>query len=292
MKISNQSKCPARSAHQVPERTRRNSGPAGRGRVHLPHRTFQEYLAACHLTDDNFPEKIVELFKDDPERWREAVLLAGAKAARGAAFAVWELAEELCCDECEPDAAMDCVWGAHLAGALLVESADLEHVGKRNLPKMERIRQWTVCIVTGDRLPALERAAAGVTLARLGDPREEITTLDKMQFCLVPAGDFVMSENDNPKEICPHLQYPFWMGRFPVTNAQYQFFMDDGGVRRGKVLGGSRPAGGVERWKGERIFRQGAQKPSAQIHGTVRPAQPSGGGGDLVRGNGFRAMAG
>ena len=258
----------------------------------FPHRTFQEYLAACHLTDDNFPEKIVELFKDDPERWREAVLLAGAKAARGAAFAVWELAEELCCDECEPDMAMDCVWGAHLAGALLVESADLEHVGKRNVPKMERIRQWTVCIVTGDRLPALERAAAGVTLARLGDPREEIMTIDKMQFCLVPGGDFVMSEKDDPKEICPHLQYPFWMGRFPVSNAQYQFFMDDGGYAEDKVLGGSRRGEGVERWEGERRLGQRTQKPSGKIQGAVRPAQPSGGGGDLLRGHGFRPMAG
>ena len=194
----------------------------------FPHRTFQEYLAACYLAETDFPEKIVELFKNDPERWREAVLLAGTRHAFSGPLGVWTLAEQLCCDACVPGAGLDCVWGAHLAGKLLVESADLSKVAKRDLPKFELIREWTLHIATGDRLPALERAA-GVTLSHLGDPREEITTLDHMLFCLVPAGDFVMSEEDDGKQICPHLDYPFWMGRFPVTNAQFRFFTDAGG---------------------------------------------------------------
>ena len=64
----------------------------------FPHRTFQEYLAACYLAEDDFPEKIVELFKNDPERWREAVLLAGARHAFSGPLGVWALAEQLCCD--------------------------------------------------------------------------------------------------------------------------------------------------------------------------------------------------
>ena len=81
---------------------------------------------------------------------------------------------------------------------------------------------------------AKTRAAAGVVLGRIGDPRPEIMTLEKMEFCLVPGGDFVMSEKDDEKEICRHLKHPFWMGRFPVSNAQYKAFTDAGGYAEKK----------------------------------------------------------
>ena len=195
----------------------------------FPHRTFQEYLAACHLTGDAFfPDHVAELARGDPTRWREVALLAGAKAAGGTTFAIWSLVDALC--HRDPDAAaygVEDEWGALLAGQALAETADLGTIAARNQPKLSRVRGGLLHVLRGKDLPAVERALVGRVLAKLGDPRPEVTDVLAMHFCHVPAGPFVMDEG---KEQYTHdLAYAYWVARFPVTNAQYQAFVAAGG---------------------------------------------------------------
>ncbi|MBE2200731.1 MAG: SUMF1/EgtB/PvdO family nonheme iron enzyme [Anaerolinea sp.] len=79
----------------------------------------------------------------------------------------------------------------------------------------------------------LRRAAAGVALARLGDPRPEVMDVDGMQFCCVSPGPFWMGSDDGRDDEKPQhwleMSHPYWLSRFPVTNAQYALFMAEGG---------------------------------------------------------------
>jgi formylglycine-generating enzyme required for sulfatase activity len=198
------------------------------GKVYtFPHRTFQEYLAACYLTDDDYPDQVVELACHDPNRWREVALLAGAKAARGTASALWSLVDALCYQE--PNGWEEAEsWGAHLAGQALVETVNLAQVNKRTQEKVARVRRGLVHVMGKSNLPALERAHAGRNLAKLGDPRPEVLTVEAMHFCAVPAGPFAIGDG-NEQHTNSHLDYEYWLARYPVTNAQFQQFMAAGG---------------------------------------------------------------
>jgi formylglycine-generating enzyme required for sulfatase activity len=86
-------------------------------------------------------------------------------------------------------------------------------------------------------LPASERADAGRLLGKLGDPRPEVMTLDAMPFCLVPAGAFWMGsekkrdpDSTDDERPCKQVDLPaHYIGRYPVTNAQYREFVAAGG---------------------------------------------------------------
>lgn len=211
--------------------------PRGVGVYTFPHRTFQEYLAACHLTGPTFPEELARLGRTEPERWREAVLLAGAKAARGAASTAWHLARELSFrDPGTPDAGPEDHWGALLAGQVLAESADLETPSEANSRELEELRRRLVAVLRGETLPAVERALAGRVLAELGDPREEVMTLDGMELCWVPPGPFRMGSEEAEREQPVHdldLPYGYWIGRYPVTVAQFHRYVEESGEEPG-----------------------------------------------------------
>ena len=84
------------------------------------------------------------------------------------------------------------------------------------------------------------RAAAGVSLAKLGDPRPEVMTVEGTQFCYVPAGPFWMGSGDDDgmayDDEKPQHELSlddYWIGHYPVTNAQFLEFVRDAEGYRG-----------------------------------------------------------
>ncbi len=213
--------------------------PRGVGVYTFPHRTFQEYLAACYLTDHDYPDLVARLARQDPDRWREVTLLAGAKATRGMAPAIWLLAEALCYREPKaPESGPADALGAHLAGQALVETAGLERVGERDRAKVARVRSWLVHILESGELPAVERVTAGDVLAQLGDPRFRadawyLPDEPLLGFVEVPPGLFLMGSDKArdqdawDDELPQHtVELPvYYVARYPVTHAQYWAFV-------------------------------------------------------------------
>lgn len=207
--------------------------PRGVGIYTFPHRTFQEYLAACHLSIEDFPTTVAELGRTDPDRWREVVLLASAKAARGTPAAVWQLARELCYREPDDPAVRQAdAWGSHLAGQAVAEAVDLARkISPANQQQLELLRRWHVHLLRADVFPARERALAGKTLAKLSDPRFDperwfLPREPLLGFVEVPAGPFLMGKR---KELHEVTLPAFFIGRFPVTVAQLRVFVEQRG---------------------------------------------------------------
>ncbi|WP_295429209.1 SUMF1/EgtB/PvdO family nonheme iron enzyme [uncultured Thiodictyon sp.] len=218
----------------------------------FPHRSFQEFLAAAYLGReerglferfrasgcDEWPDLAAWLGRRDPDRWREVVLLAGGFYVGTDARSVWDLVDALSPDAAPPALPMcrEDAWGLRLAGEILAECLPRERLKRAHQQIHDRIRDRLPDLLAGTALPAAERVAAALHLGRIGDPRPGVLDLDAMAFCRVPAGSFFLGAtdadafDDEKKGAGPHrLDYPYWVGRWPVTVAQFGRYLEQSG---------------------------------------------------------------
>jgi len=224
----------------------------------FPHRTFQEFLAACHLAaQDDFPVACARLGRAAPGHWQLVLALAArlAKPERGASAAD-ELIGGISIGEFrsrrEPASAD---WACALLAGTQLQEIGLGAVRQRVRTRAiaARVADWIAAALPlhpdQGGLPARERAYAGDVLAGLGDPRFDPARLhlpvdDMLGFVHVPADpDFrigtrasdakrlaeVMGREVPDDEIndapSPSPSPGFYIARYPVTVAQLRAFV-------------------------------------------------------------------
>lgn len=194
----------------------------------FPHRTFQEYLAACHLAAmRRFPREAARL-AEESESWQETLNLATGtlvynqnnreKALDGVAGVLPDTLPES-----GNDRGWQRVWlAAEMMVVVGLEAAEKDEVGQELLPK---IRQMLVALLEQGQLTPQQRAEAGDALALLGDPRPGVCTLEP-DMIPIEGGPFIIHEGKEQTTI--HVD-SFAIARYTVTNAQFAFFVNGDG---------------------------------------------------------------
>jgi formylglycine-generating enzyme required for sulfatase activity len=218
----------------------------------FPHRTFQEFLAAWHLLrKEDDPGRPARLVREDFDRWREVFVLACGFAARQYSVnKALAMVNQLCPVSVPSLGSLPLSeWRlSQLAGEALLEIGLLgvcrEEVGKAVL---SRLQEWLGASMRQDTIvPVRERALAGRTLAKLGDPRfrEEAWWLPNeplLGFVEIPAGPFQMGESGESRSIA--IPYAYYISRYPVTQAQFRAFVEDGGYQEESLWPEAKAAG-------------------------------------------------
>ena len=205
------------------------------------HRTFQEYLAGCYLINQRDAARQLLKHAAEPEYWSLAVEFGAEELYYNGRTEsqndVLDLAYALLSKKCKnTDHRRTALWSAKMAVLVGLEAIKNDSSPQGGEDYLERLIKNTLWLLESDLTP-VERADAGRALAKLGDPRPAVMNVDALELCFVPAGKFWMgskeNEGDSDEEPQHKLDLPtFWMGRYPVTNAQYQAFVKDGGYSK------------------------------------------------------------
>lgn len=198
----------------------------------FPHRTFQEYLAACHLSEDdeiNFEQSALAL-ANQGAFWREVILLAVGRFVhiRGKKSYPLLLISTLC-PKRRPKHSDILGWqNITLASECLLEMG-IEQAKKHDLglELVPRVRKRLTYLITHNLLSPKQRAVAGSVLSVLGDKRKNLA-----EMILIPEGKFLMGSSEQSslsmdREKPQHTAWvsEFWISKYPVTNAQYAQFI-------------------------------------------------------------------
>ena len=243
---------PEASAQRLLEDVRGHTGlllERGAGTFGFIHLTFQEYLAAVaiYLDGQKGDQQVIESLKEHlgDDNWHEVSLLAIGD------FGI-NHQQDVVAGRLLEGLIKESRGTPHEARAVILAGEAAVDVGRNGIAASSRKAIVEALLGTmtkpGRKAPASARAEAGRVLGKLGDPRPEVMTLEGMQFCEVPPGPFMIGEGKELHE--REVPYPCWMGRYPVTNAQFREFMEAEGYAVTRYWTEAQAA---ERWKSRRL---------------------------------------
>jgi formylglycine-generating enzyme required for sulfatase activity len=195
--------------------------PQPNERVAFYHLSFQEFLAAQRIVRTSDDLKQVFFERGTVSEWRPTLLFLFAAQIFNK-DPEWGLNLLTRLLESQNRAAVK----SNPAPALFIgEALELCLAKRYQVPETlaESFRRVTLGAIE-DEIELRSRQALGLCLGRLGDPRI-FDLRDPRAYVEVPAGTYPYGDEGETVEFAA----PFLLGRYPVTNSQYQAFIDDGG---------------------------------------------------------------
>jgi hypothetical protein len=195
--------------------------PKAGDRAAFYHLSFQEFLAAQRIVRTGTDLDQVFRTRAPVAEWRLTLLFlfAAQLATRDPQWG-FDLLARLTAEQKRP------TMRANPAPALFIaEALELCLAKGYRVPEAlaERFRRLSLDAIE-DEIEVQARQTLGLVLGRLGDPRI-FDLCDPRAYVEVPAGVYPYGEEGETVEFAA----PFRIGRYPVTNGQYQAFMDDRG---------------------------------------------------------------
>jgi formylglycine-generating enzyme required for sulfatase activity len=98
------------------------------------------------------------------------------------------------------------------------------------------VRQGLIRLATSEEMSVQVRSRAGDELGKMGDVRPGVgistqiipdIQLPEIHWCVVPEGDFIIGDGTAQQKA--HLTEPFEISKYPVTNCQFDGFVNDHG---------------------------------------------------------------
>lgn len=208
----------------------------------FPHRSYQEYLAACFLCNGtDLAMNLDGLLTTGIDWWREVCILAICKTRQGGLSNSVSLLSYIFPEDIERDREDQ---EAKLRKAIIIGQAFYElriddFALEQNSIIKNRVISWLVFILESEYLSSTEKLLAGDILGKIGDPRRGVNTMKKgkleypdISWICIPNGSFTMGSILGTEDEMPvHTVYltQYHISQYPITNQQYRPFISAGG---------------------------------------------------------------